>query len=93
MTSSALLKRRLGGRVAIGEHICEVISTWNGLLDDCAPEDGKQFDVLFADGQTFELGAVQCRVMWTPGHTPACCSYVMGDAVFVGDTIFMEDQG
>jgi glyoxylase-like metal-dependent hydrolase (beta-lactamase superfamily II) len=57
------------------------------------PCDGSQFDVLWKDNATFNLGNISCRVMHTPGHTPACVSYLIGDAVFVGDTIFMPDFG
>ncbi len=95
LTSSAYLKENLGGRIAIGEHVTIVQQTFKKLfnLDDSFADDGSQFDHLFADGERFAIGGLSCEAMHTPGHTPACVSYVIGDAVFVGDTLFMPDFG
>ncbi|TJY59852.1 MBL fold metallo-hydrolase [Sinimarinibacterium sp. CAU 1509] len=95
LTGAQVLKERLGGRIAIGEHIRTVQKAFAPLFDLGAdfPTDGSQFDQLFADNDTFKVGAVEARVLHTPGHTPACVTYVIGDAVFVGDTLFMPDYG
>ena len=95
LASSAHLKENLGGRIAIGEHVTIVQQTFKKLfnLDDSFADDGSQFDHLFGDGERFAIGGLACEVMHTPGHTPACVSYIIGDAVFVGDTLFMPDFG
>lgn len=95
LTASHYLKEKLGGKIAIGEHIKEVLKFWVPLFNTAhdTPLDGSQFDHLFKDGETFSIGSIEVKVMHTPGHTPACSSYVMGDAVFVGDTIFMPYVG
>ncbi len=95
LTAAPYLKQRLGGRVAIGEHITRVQETFKKLFneDDRFRTDGSQFDHLLRDGETFMVGSLEGRVMHTPGHTPACVSYVIGDAAFVGDTLFMPDYG
>lgn len=95
LSAAPWIREQLGGRVAIGEHITTVQETF-GRLFNAGPSfrtDGSQFDHLFADGDTFPVGALEGRVMHTPGHTPACVSYVIGDAAFVGDTLFMPDYG
>ncbi len=95
LSGSQLLKQRHGAKVAIGARITEVQETFRGLFD-LGPEfraDGSQFDKLFADGETAAAGSLSVRVLATPGHTPACVSYVVGDAVFTGDALFMEDYG
>ncbi|MGR8918955.1 MAG: MBL fold metallo-hydrolase [Gammaproteobacteria bacterium] len=95
LSAAPYLKEILGGKVAIGEHITTVQETMKGVFnagDDFAV-DGSQFDHLFSDGETFSVGEVEARVLHTPGHTPACITYVIGDAVFVGDTLFMPDYG
>jgi glyoxylase-like metal-dependent hydrolase (beta-lactamase superfamily II) len=89
------LKRALGGRVAIGEHIGEVQRAFASVFN-LGPDfrcDGSQFDHLFREGDTFGIGETLARVLHTPGHTPACVTYVIGDAAFVGDTLFMPDYG
>jgi glyoxylase-like metal-dependent hydrolase (beta-lactamase superfamily II) len=89
------LKHKLGGQSAIGEHVQTVQSTFARIFNtgpDFTP-DGRQFDRLFRDGDTFKIGDLSARVIHTPGHTPACISYVIGDAAFVGDTLFMPDYG
>jgi len=95
LTASPLIKATLGGRTAIGNRISAVQQTFKSLFNfgDWMATDGRQFDHLFADGETFRIGALEVRVMHTPGHTPACVTYVAGDAAFVGDTLFMPDYG
>lgn len=95
LSAAQWLRKRLGGRVAIGEHIREVQARFAPLFG-FPPEfraDGSQFDHLFADNEEFQVGNLKVTVLHTPGHTPACVSYRAGDAVFVGDTIFMPDYG
>ncbi|MBX7201180.1 MAG: MBL fold metallo-hydrolase [Rhodospirillaceae bacterium] len=95
LSAAAYIKAALGGHTGIGEHIVEVQKIFGRVFnfkDDFSP-DGRQFDRLFADGDTFAVGSLLCRVMHTPGHTPACVTYVIGDASFVGDTLFMPDYG
>ena len=82
LSAAAYLKRQLGGKLGIGERITEVQETF-----------GSQFDHLFRDGEDFQIGGLQARALHTPGHTPACMTYLIGDAAFVGDTLFMPDYG
>ncbi len=95
LSASQLLKQRHGAKVAIGERITEVQKTFQGLFDLGAEfrVDGSQFDRLLADGETLAAGSLAVRVIATPGHTPACVSYLVGDAVFTGDALFIEDYG
>jgi glyoxylase-like metal-dependent hydrolase (beta-lactamase superfamily II) len=99
MTAAPYLKQELGGQLGIGQHITTVQKVFGSLFNagsDFA-RDGRQFDHLFADGETFLIGGLQARAMHTPGHTPACMTYVVADAAqtaaFVGDTLFMPDYG
>jgi glyoxylase-like metal-dependent hydrolase (beta-lactamase superfamily II) len=94
LTAAPYLREKLGGRVGIGQHVSAVQETFKGVFNivDLAT-DGSQFDQLFGDGDTFDLGGITARVIGTPGHTPACLTYVIGDAAFVGDTLFMPDFG
>lgn len=95
LTASPWLKRRFGARSGIGRGITAVQKTFGAIfnvLDEVAT-DGSQFDRLFEDGATFAIGSIEARVVATPGHTPACATYVVGDACFVGDTMFMPDSG
>lgn len=95
MTATAYLKRQIGGRSGIGARITEVQETFKALFN-LGPDfaaDGSDFDHLFADGERFRIGALEARVLATPGHTPACVTYLVGNAAFVGDTIFMPDYG
>lgn len=94
LSAAPYLKTRTGVPVAIGEHIRDVQRIFRPVfnLDDVFC-DGSEFDRLFRDGETFHIGALTVEVMHTPGHTPACVSYRIGDAVFVGDTLFMPDYG
>lgn len=92
LSAAQHVKRRLGGRLAIGEHIRDVQQCFARLYNIACPgTDG--FDHLFKDGERFKIGALDADVMHTPGHTPACLSYHVGDAVFCGDTLFMPDYG
>jgi len=97
LSAAQWLKARLGGRVAIGGRIAEVQRHFYPLFhpDNRYAPDGSPFDHLFAEGDRFTIGTIPVRVMHTPGHTPACITYVIGDdeAAFVGDTIFMPDYG
>ncbi|MGH8352333.1 MAG: MBL fold metallo-hydrolase [Pseudomonas sp.] len=95
LSAAAYLQRELGGRLGIGAQITQVQATFGKLFNagsDFAT-DGSQFDQLFADGDCFRIGALEARVLHTPGHTPACLTYLIGDAAFVGDTLFMPDDG
>ena len=96
LTAAQWLRKKLGGRVGIGRHICGVqerFAVLFGLLPEF-PVDGSQFDHLFTDNEEFNVGNMKVQVLETPGHTPACVSYYAGgDAVFVGDTLFMPDYG
>lgn len=95
LSAAPYLRDRLGGKIAIGQPIAQVQSVFCRLfnLEDEVAADGSQFDHLFEDGETYAIGKLSARVMATPGHTPACMSHVIGDAVFVGDTLFMPDGG
>jgi glyoxylase-like metal-dependent hydrolase (beta-lactamase superfamily II) len=95
LSAAPYLKRELGGKLAIGENITLVQNTF-GKLFNAGSEfatDGRQFDQLFKDGDTFMVGTIEARAIHTPGHTPACMTYLIGDAGFVGDTLFMPDYG
>jgi glyoxylase-like metal-dependent hydrolase (beta-lactamase superfamily II) len=97
LTAASYVKQQLGGQIGIGERIIDVIDYWAPVFNVAAVRDPQDdnfvFDVLFADNATFTIGNIQARVLHTPGHTPACVSYLIEDAVFVGDTIFMPDVG
>ena len=99
LSAAAYLKKMLGGQTGIGEQIAQVQAIF-GQIFNAGPAfatDGRQFDRLFADGDNFSTGRLNFQVMHTPGHTPACVSYLVSDgeeqAVFVGDTLFMPDTG
>jgi glyoxylase-like metal-dependent hydrolase (beta-lactamase superfamily II) len=95
LSSSLYLQQQLGGKIAIGADIAVVQKTF-GKVFGAGPEfatDGSQFDELLADGDPIRIGGLCGHAMHTPGHTPACMTYVLGDAVFVGDTLFMPDGG
>lgn len=95
LSAAAYLKRELGGRIAIGQHIRRVQGVFKSLfnLEPAFRLDGSQFDHLFEDGETFAIGELTGRAMHVPGHTPADMAYQIGDAMFVGDTLFMPDVG
>ena len=95
LSGAPAIKERLGGQIGIGDHIGEVQASFAKIYN-LGPQfqaDGSQFDHLFADGEQFAIGSVQAKVLSTPGHTPACVTYVIRDAAFCGDTIFMPDFG
>lgn len=95
LTAAPYLKQHLGGKTAIGNHINTVQQVFKGIFN-LEPEfstDGAQFDRLLRDGERFSIGALSASTMYVPGHTPACVAYHIGDAVFVGDTMFMPDVG
>ena len=95
LSAAPYLKQQLGGRIGIGEHITDVQKLFRDLfnVEKTFNTDGSQFDHLFEEGERFTVGALQGHVLYTPGHTPACVTYVIGDAAFVGDTLFMPDGG
>ena len=95
LSAAPYLQRRLGGKIGIGAHITEVQNIFGNLFN-AEPEfhrNGSQFNQLFADGDTFAIGGLTVTAMHTPGHTPACMTYHIGDSLFVGDTLFMPDFG
>lgn len=95
LSAAPYLKKKLGGKIAVGANITVVQNTFGDLFN-VEPEfrrDGGQFDALFDDAARFSIGALEARALHTPGHTPACLTYVIGDAAFVGDTLFMPDYG
>ena len=95
LSAAPYLHDQLGGKTGIGAHIVEVQEIF-GKAFNAGTEfarDGSQFDALFKENDTFAIGALEGRVLHTPGHTPACLTYVIGDAAFVGDTLFMPDYG
>ena len=95
LSAAPYIQEKLGGKIGIGENIRLVQETFAGVfnLGPNFRSDGSQFDKLFADGETFNIGSMAATVLHTPGHTPACVCYHMGDAVFTGDTLFMPDYG
>ncbi len=94
LSAAPYLRNRTGAKVGIGEHIREVQSLFRPVFNlDDASLDGSGFDHLFTEGETFSIGTLEVEVLYTPGHTPACVSYRVGDNVFVGDTLFMPDYG
>ena len=87
-------RSRPGAKVGIGEHIRKVQKIFRPIFNaEDVSGDGSEFDHLFKDGETFKIGDLEADVIYTPGHTPACISYQIGDAVFIGDTLFMPDYG
>jgi len=95
LSAAPYLHRKLGGQIGIGTHITDVQTIFANLFN-AEPEfrrDGSQFDRLFADGDQFKIGGMTAQAIHTPGHTPACMAYHVGDALFVGDTLFMPDFG
>ncbi len=94
-TAAPYLKHKLGGKTAIGDHITTVQQVFKGIfnLEAGFATNGSQFDHLLKDGEEFRFGALSGTTMYVPGHTPACVAFQIGDAVFVGDTMFMPDVG
>lgn len=95
LSAAPFLKAQLGGQVVIGADITTVQRTFAGVFNEPASfaQDGSQFDKLMTDGETFSIGTIPAVALHVPGHTPACLAFVIGDAVFVGDTLFMPDYG
>jgi glyoxylase-like metal-dependent hydrolase (beta-lactamase superfamily II) len=94
LSGSPYIKAKTGARIGIGEHIREVQKIFRPIFNATdLRTDGRDFDHLFADGEMFSIGELQCEVINTPGHTPADVAYKVGDNVFVGDTLFMPDYG
>ena len=95
LSAAAYLKSKTGGRTGTSKHITSVQATFKEIfnLGDEFATNGDQFDCLFDDGDRLELGTTNIRTMHTPGHTPACLTYLVGDAAFIGDTMFMPDFG
>jgi glyoxylase-like metal-dependent hydrolase (beta-lactamase superfamily II) len=95
LSAAPYIQAALGGKIAIGEKIRVVQDTFGKVFNEGTEfqRDGSQFDALFKEGDSFHIGQLRGDVMHTPGHTPACLTYVIGDAAFVGDTLFMPDFG
>ena len=95
LSAAPYLKQQLGGKMAIGDHITQVQKVFKGIfnLESTFKQDGSQFDHLLASDEEFKVGELVGKVLFVPGHTPACVAYQFGDAVFVGDTMFMPDVG
>ncbi|AXU18121.1 MBL fold metallo-hydrolase [Novosphingobium sp. THN1] len=95
LSAAPYLKERLGGQIVIGAAIRTVQDVFGKVFNEgpAFARDGSQFDLLMDDGHTFRVGGIEAIALHVPGHTPACLAYVIGDAVFVGDTLFMPDYG
>jgi glyoxylase-like metal-dependent hydrolase (beta-lactamase superfamily II) len=94
LSGAPYIREQLGGKTAIGANVTAVQNTFKSVFNlKNLATDGSQFDHLFADDESFDIGAIAGRVIATPGHTPACITYVIGDAAFIGDTLFMPDFG
>jgi glyoxylase-like metal-dependent hydrolase (beta-lactamase superfamily II) len=95
LSAAPYIQETLGGKMGIGENITIVQDTFGKIFNEGTEfqRDGSQFDRLFKDGDSFQIGSVTAYAMHTPGHTPACMTFVVGDAAFVGDTLFMPDSG
>lgn len=95
LSAAPYIQERLGGKIGIGDRITVVQETFGKIFNEGTrfQRDGSQFDRLFQDGDSFMIGQMRGDVLHTPGHTPACLTYVIGDAAFVGDTLFMPDFG
>ncbi|MGA0587906.1 MBL fold metallo-hydrolase [Dyella sp. KRB-257] len=95
LSAAPYIQQQLGGRLGIGEHIRTVQHTFGKLFNAGSEfaRDGSQFDHLFSDGEHYRVGNIEAVAIHTPGHTPACMTHVIGDAAFVGDTLFMPDYG
>ena len=95
LSAAPYIQQQLGGRLGIGENITIVQDTFGKVFNEGTEfqRDGSQFDRLFADGDNYQIGTITGRVLHTPGHTPACTTHIIGNAAFVGDTLFMPDGG
>ena len=95
LSAAPYIQQQLGGQIGIGGNVTVVQDEFGKIFNEGTEfeRDGSQFDQLFREGDTFRIGGLECSVLETPGHTPACLTYVIGDAAFVGDTMFMPDFG
>ena len=95
LSAAPYIQERLGGKIGIGQRITVVQDTFGKVFNEGTrfQRDGSQFDRLFEEGDSFKIGQMRCDVLHTPGHTPACLTYIIDDAAFVGDTLFMPDFG
>jgi len=95
LSGAPYIQQKLGGKIGVGEKITVIQDTFGKIFNEGTEfqRDGSQFDKLFKDGDTYMVGQMPCFAIYTPGHTPACMVHVMGDAAFVGDTLFMPDGG
>lgn len=95
LTGAPYLREQLGGKVAIGTQITTVQQTFASVFNEPEdfPRNGSQFDLMLGDEDSFDIGGIACSAFHVPGHTPACMAYLLGDALFVGDTLFMPDSG
>jgi glyoxylase-like metal-dependent hydrolase (beta-lactamase superfamily II) len=95
LSAAPYIQQKLGGKIGVGEKIMVVQETFGKVFNEGTEfqRDGSQFDALFKDGDTYQIGNMQGIAIYTPGHTPACMVHVMGDAAFAGDTLFMPDGG
>ena len=95
ITAAHYLKSKIGGKIGIGSGIKTVLDTWLDVFETAndTPSDGSQFDVLFEEGDTFSIGEYEVKVWHTPGHTPACASFLVDGKIFVGDTMFAPNLG
>jgi len=95
LSAAPYIQGQIGGKIGIGEHIITVQETFGKIFNEGSQfqRDGSQFDQLFKDGDQYTVGNLQCHALHTPGHTPACVTHIMGNAAFVGDTLFMPDGG
>ena len=95
LSAAPYIQQKLGGKIGIGSKIMVVQDTFGKVFNEGTEfqRDGSQFDALFEDGDTYQIGTMQAVAIYTPGHTPACMVHVIGDAAFVGDTLFMPDAG
>jgi len=95
LSAAPYIQEKLGGRIGIGDRITVVQDTFGKIFNEGTEfqRDGSQFDRLFADGDSYEIGTLKAVALHTPGHTPACMTHLIGDAAFVGDTLFMPDGG
>jgi glyoxylase-like metal-dependent hydrolase (beta-lactamase superfamily II) len=95
LTAAPYVRDKLGGKTGIGEHIATVQKVFGEIFNEGQSfhTDGSQFDHLFKDGEAYSVGSIPAKAIHTPGHTPACMSHLIGEAIFVGDTLFMADYG
>jgi glyoxylase-like metal-dependent hydrolase (beta-lactamase superfamily II) len=95
LSGAPYLQQKLGGKIGVGEQILVVQETFGKIFNESSEfqRDGSQFDALFKDGDSYKIGSMDVTAIYTPGHTPACMVHVVGNAAFVGDTLFMPDGG